>query len=117
MNDQQFEGLRRSGITPLPEAAWDMVRWENAREVLTSKIAGGEADSTSVDDDLKSFISKVEGTPRDYRCMVPIYDSQNNPVHCGHQIQRKDRILCHVKDKHLHYRAFLCEGRCGRVDW
>ena len=117
MNDQQFEDLCRSGLTPLPAATWDMVRWENARVVLSSKIAAGEADSNSVDNDLQSFISRVEGTTRGYQCMVPIYDSQNGLVHCSHQIQRKDRILCHVKDKHLHYRAFLCGGKCGRVDW
>jgi hypothetical protein len=115
--DRQFEDLRRSGITPLPAATWDMVRWENAREVHYSKIVAGDADSHSVDNDLQSFISRVEGTARDYQCMVPIHDSHGRLVHCGHQIQRKDRILRHVKDNHLNYRPFVCGGRCGSDAW
>jgi len=127
MNDKQFENLCRSGtramrtanITPLslPEATWERVRWENAKEVLSGKIVTGEADSHSVDKDLQSFISKVEGTARDFQCMVPIYDSQGGLMHCGHQVKRKDRILRHVKDKHLQYRPFVCGGKCGDDEW
>lgn len=125
MNDRQFEDLCRSGmqamstanIPLLPAATWDMVRWENAKEVLTSKIVSREADSHSVDNDLQSFISKVEGTSRDFQCMVPIYNSEGSLVHCGHRIQRKDRILRHIKDSHLNYRPFVCGGRCGTDYW
>jgi len=112
-----MRAVRTANITPLTPAIWDSVRWENAKEVLSNKIATGEADSDSVDNDLQPFISRVEGTTRDYQCMVPICDSQGRLVHCGHQIQRKDRILRHVRDNHLHYRPFVCGGRCGTSDW
>lgn len=115
--DSGMHAIRTANIVPLPAAIWDMVRWENAREVLSSKIVAGEADSHSVDNDLQSFISKVEGTSRSYQCMVPIRDPQGGLVHCGHQVQRKDRILRHVKDNHLHYRPYVCGGRCGTGDW
>jgi hypothetical protein len=125
MNDKQFEDLCRSGthaittakLTPLPAATWDRVRWESAKHILSSKIVAGEADPHSVDNDLQSFISRVEGTSRDFRCMVPVYDDEGRLVHCGHQVKRKDRILRHVKDFHLHYRPFVCGGRCGNDDW
>ena len=125
MTDQQLEELCNSGvhametanIAPLPAATWDMVRWENAKEILSSRIVAGETDSHSVDNDLQSFISKDEGPSRYYQCMVPIYDSQGGLVHCGHQVQRKDRILRHVRDTHLHYRPYACGGRCGTGDW
>lgn len=124
MTDEQLEELCNSGmhametanIVPLPAAVWDGVRWENAKEVLSGRIAAGEADPHSVDNDLQSFISKSEAS-RYYQCMVPIPDSQGGLVHCGHRIQRKDRILRHVKDNHLHYRPFACGGRCGTSDW
>jgi hypothetical protein len=102
--------------TPLLAATWDMIRWESARGVLSSKIVAGEADSHSVDNDLQPFISRVDGT-MNYQCMVPIYDSQGRPGHCGYQMQRKVRILGHVKHKHLQYRPFACGGRCGSDDW
>ena len=122
--DEQLEELCLSGtqametsnIPLLPPATWDMVRWENAEEVLTAKIVAGKADSHSVDNDLQSFISRVEGTPRDFQCMVPIY-RQGELVHCGHKVQRRDRILRHVKDNHLRYRPFVCGGKCGIRDW
>ena len=125
MDNEQLEGLCLSGtqaivtanIAELPLATWDMVRWDNSREVLTAKIVAGEADPHSVDNDLQSFVLKVEGTSRDFRCMVPIYDSQGTLVHCGHQVQRRDRILRHVKDNHLNYRPFICGGKCGSRDW
>ena len=101
----------------VPPAIWDMVRWENAEEVLTAKIIAGNADSHSIDQDLQSFVLKVEGTARDFRCMVPMYDPQGLLVHCEHQVQRRDRILRHVKDVHLHYRPYACGGKCGIRDW
>jgi hypothetical protein len=94
-----------------------MVGWESAKEVLLTKIGTGEADLHSVNKDLQSFILRIEGTTRDFQCMVPIHDSKGDVVFCGHQIQRKDRILRHVKDIHLHYRPFVCEGKCGDADW
>jgi hypothetical protein len=124
MNEQLEELCRPAmgamsiaNIGPLPAATWDMVRWENAREVHSSKIAAGAADPHSVDNDLQSFISMVEGTARGYQCMVPIHGSQGGPVYCGYQIQRKDRILRHVKGTHLNYRPFVCGGRCGSNAW
>ena len=109
--------MSTANIPLLPAATWDMVRWESAKEVLTSKIVSREADSHSVDSDLQSFISKVEGTSRDFQCMVPMYNPEGRLVHCGHQIQRKDRILRHVKDNHLNYRPFVCGGKCGTEYW
>ena len=109
--------MEATNISPGPPATWDMVRWENAEEVLTAKIVAGNADSHSIDNDLQSFVLKVEGTARDFRCMVPMYDPQGLLVHCGHQVQRRDRILRHVKDAHLHYRPYGCGGKCGIRDW
>lgn len=109
--------VRTANITPLPKATWDKAMWDDVKEVLTNKIATGEADSEFVDNELESFVLRVEGTSRGYQCIVPIYDAQGNPVHCGHQIQRRDRILRHVRDLHLHYRPFVCGGRCGTGDW
>lgn len=109
--------VRTANITPLHPATWDRAMWEDANEALSNKIATGEADSDFVDDELQSFILRVEGTSRGYRCMVPIYDAQGRLVYCGHQVQRKDRILRHVRDTHLHYRPFVCEGRCGTSYW
>jgi len=125
MDDKRFEDLWRSGIhamrtahiAPLPEATWDKVRWDNAKEVIDAKIVAGEAGPDSVNNDLESFISGVEGTPGCYRCMVPIYNPQGTLVRCGHQVRRKGRILRHVKDHHLRYRPFLCGGKCGTPDW
>jgi hypothetical protein len=124
-DETQLDDLCRSGahalqvakLTPLDEAIWNNVKWENAKEILTPKISTGQMDSQAVDKDLEPFISRIEGTTRGFQCMVPIYNSQGIPVHCGHQVQRKDRILRHVKNNHLHYRPFVCEGKCGNVDW
>lgn len=122
MNEEQLEELgadamRTANLTPLPAATWDMVKWENAKGILSTKIAAGEADTQSVDKDLQPFTSKVDGTTRKFQCMVPILDSQGKLVYCGHMVERKDRILRHVRDRHLDYRPFVCGGRCGVVDW
>jgi hypothetical protein len=44
MSDEHLEGVCLSGkqalesakITPLPPATWDMVKWENVKDVLTA---------------------------------------------------------------------------------
>jgi len=109
LNDEQLEELclsvtqamETANIRLLAPTTWDMVRWENAKEVLTARIVAGKADSHSVDNDLLSFIAKVEGTSRDFQCMVPIYNHKGALVHCRRKVQRRDRILRHVKDNHL----------------
>jgi len=125
MNDNRLEDLYISGvaamstanITPLPLAEWDKARWDNAKAVISEKMVAGEPDSFAIDNDLQSFISKVEGIARGFQCNVPIYDLQGKLMYCGHQVQRRDRILRHVKETHLSYRPFVCEGRCGTIDW
>jgi hypothetical protein len=111
------QAMETAKIDPLPQATWDRVRWKNTEEILTTKIAAGEADPNSVDNNLQSFILKVDGTLRYFRCMVPIDNAQGTLVHCGYQVQRRDRILRHVKDTHLYYRPFVCGGKCGYRDW
>jgi len=115
MDDMRFEDIWRSGthtmgtanIAPLLSAIWDKARWSNSKEVISAKIVAGETDPHAIDDD-QPFISRVEGTSRAFQCNVPIYNPQGELVYCGHQVQRRDRILRHVKDSHLSYRPFVC---------
>ena len=125
MSDNQLDDLCLSGaqametanMTPLPSPTWDKAKWDNAIAVIHEKIVAGEADPHAIDNDLQPFISKVEGITRGFQCNVPIYNHQGELVYCGHQVQRRDRILRHVKDNHLSYRPFVCEGRCGTLNW
>ena len=125
MNDNQLEDLYLSStqametanMMPLPSPTWDEARWNNAKAVISGKFVAGETDPHTIDDDLQPFISRVEGTSRAFQCNVPIYNPQGELVYCGHQVQWRDHILCHVKDNHLSYCLFVCEGRCGTLNW
>ena len=115
--DSDMLAMRTANITPVPVDIWDVVRWENVKEVISSRIVAGEADSQSVDNDLQAFILKVAGTHGDYQCVVPMGDSEGGRVYCGFQLRWKHRILRHIKDTHLQYRPFVCGGKCGDADW
>jgi hypothetical protein len=122
-NDPQLEDLcirgelilQKANMEPLDPIVLHNANWQGVFEALCTLIAADQIDRNAVDDELSSFVLKVGG--RHFRCEVPVQNFDGTPIYCKHQVQRKDRILRHVKDNHLHYRPFVCKGKCGTKDW
>ena len=122
-NDSQLEDLCKRGevalqkakIKPLDPIVLHDANWKGAFEALWALITAEKIDPAAVDCELMQFVLKIGG--RAFQCRVPVQNFDSTPIYCGHQVQRKDRILRHVKDTHLDYRPFVCRGRCGKVVW
>ena len=123
-NDPQLEdlckrgevALQKANIRPLDQIVLDDANWNGTFEALCALIKAEKIDPTTVDDALLLFVLKV-GRSRSFQCRVPVQNFDGTTIYCEHQVQRKDRILRHVKDNHLSYRPFLCGGKCGKVSW
>ena len=109
--------LQKASMKPLDSIVLDAANWQGTFEALSALIAANEIDTTAVDEELLSFVLKIDGSTRFFQCRVPLRNFDGTLVYCAHQVQRRDRILRHVKDMHLHYRPFVCGERCGRAGW
>jgi hypothetical protein len=58
---------------------------------------------------LMAFVSRSE---RKYYCRVPVGSRL-----CGKENPKKDRILAHIRNEHLHFRPLACGGQCGFGGW
>ena len=58
---------------------------------------------------LMAFVGRREGT---FCCLVPI-----DGEFCGYQNVKKERMLSHIRDKHLDQRPWRCDGQCGDDEW
>lgn len=58
---------------------------------------------------LMAFVARREGT---FCCLVPVDGN-----FCGYQNIKKERMLSHIRDKHLDQRPWRCEGQCGDDSW
>jgi hypothetical protein len=58
---------------------------------------------------LMEFVNRSECK---YHCLVPVEGGL-----CDREHIRKDRILPHIRNEHLHFRPFACGGRCDLDDW
>ncbi|SRR5258706_1614662 len=58
---------------------------------------------------LMAFVDRLEGK---YCCRVPVEGSL-----CGKENLKKDRMLSHIRNKHLHFRPLACGGHCGFGGW
>jgi len=122
-NDPQLEDLCKRGelasqkanIKPLDPIVLHDANWQGAFEALCVLIAADKIKSGAVDDELMSFVSRIGR--RSFQCRVPVRNFDGTPIYCEHQVQRKERILRHVKDTHLNYRPFVCGGQCRNSDW
>ena len=109
--------LQLASLKPLDDIVLRATEWQRVFEELCALIAIGKIDATGVDHVLSSFIMKVEGTLRTFQCGVPLQKFDGGPFYCTHQVQRKDRILRHIKNTHLDYRPFVCGGKCKVPGW
>lgn len=107
--------LQKANIKPLDPIVLHDANWKGTFEALCALIASENIDPPAVDDEIVSFVLKIGR--RNFQCRVPVQNFDGTPIYCEHQVQRKDRILRHVKDTHLHYRPFVCGGKCGKVVW
>ncbi len=58
---------------------------------------------------LMAFVDRREGT---LCCLVPV-----EGVFCGYKNIKKERMLAHIRDKHLDQRPWRCDGQCGDDTW
>jgi len=58
---------------------------------------------------LMAFVDRSE---RKYYCRVPVEGGL-----CDKENVKKDRILAHIRNDHLHFRPLACGGQCGFVSW
>ena len=122
-NDAQLEdlckrgevALQKANMKPLDIMVLHDANWKGASEALSDLIAAEKIGPPAVDDELEPFVSKIG--KRIFQCIVPVQNFDGTLIYCEHQVQRKDRILRHVKDIHLHYRPYVCGGKCGKVAW
>ena len=122
-NDPQLEDLCKRGdvasqnanMKPLDSIVLHDANWKGTLEALRALIAAEKIDPPVVDDQFVPFVLKIG--KRSFQCKVPVPNFDGTPIYCEHQAQRKDRILRHVKDTHIHYRPFVCGGKCGNVVW
>lgn len=122
-NDAQLEdlckrgevALQKANIKPLDIIVLHDANWKGAFEALSDLIAAEEIDPPAVDDELELFVLNIK--KRTFQCRVPVQNFDGTLIYCEHQVQRKDRILRHVKDTHLNYRPFVCGGQCRNVAW
>ena len=104
-------------MKPLGLIVLDAANWQGTFEALCTLIAADKMETTAVSEELLSFVLKIDESTRIFQCRVPLRNFDGTLVYCAHQVQRKDRILRHIKDVHLHYRPFVCGGRCGKAAW
>ena len=58
---------------------------------------------------LIAFVDRRDGT---FRCLVPVEGE-----FCCYQNVKKERMLTHIRDKHLDQRPWCCDGQCGDNTW
>lgn len=58
---------------------------------------------------LMAFVDRPDGT---YCCLVPVEGE-----FCGYRNGKKERMLSHIRDKHLDQRSWRCGGQCGDDAW
>ncbi len=58
---------------------------------------------------LMAFVDRREGT---FCCLVPV-----EVEFCGYQNIKKERMLAHIRDKHLDQCPWRCDGQCGDDAW
>jgi hypothetical protein len=58
---------------------------------------------------LMAFVARRDGT---FHCLVPVEGG-----FCGYQNAKKERMLAHIRDKHLDHRPWRCGGQCGNLTW
>jgi len=58
---------------------------------------------------LMAFVGRSE---RRYCCQVPVGGRL-----CDKENLKKDRILAHIRNEHLHFRPLACGGQCGFAGW
>ena len=58
---------------------------------------------------LMAFTNRRNGT---FRCLVPVEGER-----CGYCNKKKNRMLSHIRDKHLDQRPWHCGGKCGTRGW
>jgi hypothetical protein len=58
---------------------------------------------------LIAFVDRWDGT---FCCLVPVEGE-----FCGYRNGKKERMLSHIRDKHLDQRPWRCGGQCGTDAW
>lgn len=58
------------------------------------------------------LMSLVGRSERKYYCQVPVGGRL-----CDRENTKKDRILAHIRNEHLHFRPLACGGQCGFSGW
>jgi len=58
---------------------------------------------------LMAFVDRQDGT---FCCSVPVEGE-----FCGYQNGKKERMLSHIRDKHLDQRPWRCGGQCSNGAW
>ena len=58
---------------------------------------------------LMAFVDRRDST---FHCLVPV-----GGEFCGYLNGKKERILSHIRDKHLDQRPWRCSGECGNTAW
>lgn len=58
---------------------------------------------------LMAFVDRRDGR---FCCLVPVGEE-----FCGYQNGKKERMLSHIRDKHLDQRPWRCDGQCGDDAW
>jgi len=84
------------------------------RTILTDQATGstpGRAEplNSSSESPLTAFTNRRNGT---FHCLVPI-DGEL----CGYVNKKRNRMLGHIRGKHLDQRPWHCRGQCGNHAW
>ena len=58
---------------------------------------------------LMAFVDRRDGA---FCCLVPVEGE-----FCGYRNVKKERMLSHIRDKHLDQRPWRCDGQCGDDAW
>jgi hypothetical protein len=58
---------------------------------------------------LMAFVARRDST---FHCSVPVEGG-----FCGYLNPKKERMLSHIRDKHLDHRPWHCGGQCGNLTW
>ena len=85
----QWEAIANQAVTPLPDHVGSL---DNASE-----------------SPLMPFVDRRGGT---FCCLVPVEGE-----FCGYLNVKKERMMSHIRDKHLNRRPWRCGGQCGRDAW